>query len=551
MAHNYLEVNKKKIEALCKGELILIVTATDTETENTHKILKPFPEEKKILKFHDNNITYYFGVLGKYKVAQVQCSMGSISRTSSISTVLSSLSLLKSKVVLMVGIAFGVDDLKQKIGDVLISESIIPYNNKRIGVTETINRGTEIPASSVLLSRFKSAKLQWEFQNNDGEKLNIIFTRLLSGEELIDNKEYRNSLTNIFPECQGGEMEGAGIASACDGKADWILVKGICDFADGNKHHDKKQRQTLAIKSALSIVLEVLNSEYSFEHFGLLPILENQKIEDNSIKTSAYLNDVLFDVYDKSYEKYYIKREFDNNFNDQISQFGIWIYGPSGCGKSNLIVRNLEYNSSNYITINLANYIGEPVEKYFEEIYYELKSYLKKENYEQYPENFQDGVKKIINLFKTNFLNKELIIFIEEIPIGCDNENFKLFSQKLFSLLNSKNLVKGLEKIKFVLSSINNPVKNIEGSQQKIHQQFKFIELNYWEIPSLNFLISMIEESLNFSVSQGVKEKLILASKGSPRFIKKYFRNVFAVNRFDEATLYILIEETKNELLNG
>lgn len=38
-------------------------------------------------------------------------------------------------------------------------------------------------------------------------------------------------------------MEGIGLASACDGKVGWILVKGILDFADGKKSEDKNKNK--------------------------------------------------------------------------------------------------------------------------------------------------------------------------------------------------------------------------------------------------------------------------------------------------------------------
>lgn len=196
-------------------------------------------------------MTYYFGILGKYQVAHVQCNMGSISRDSSTKTVTTALGILKSKIDLMVGIAFGIDKVKQKIGDVLVSESIIPYNPKRVGKDRTICRGIETPASKKLVSRFRSIKATWSIFLEDGNKADLILTRLLSGEELINNLEYRDELISKNPNSKGGEMEGAGISAACDGKADWILVKGICDFADGKKGTNKKIGQTTAINAAL------------------------------------------------------------------------------------------------------------------------------------------------------------------------------------------------------------------------------------------------------------------------------------------------------------
>ena len=235
---NYTEIECEKIEHLLNDELILLVTATDLETEFTHKNLKPITGYTNIIQVFEGNYTYYFGMFGLYKVAHVQCTMGSISRASSIMTVSTALTKLKSKIVVMVGIAFGVDDTSQKIGDVFISESIIPYNTKRVGSNKEISRGIEAQSSQILLDRFKNIK-DWDHITSQDKKSEIIFTRLLSGEELVDNLEHRNNLIAKFSDSKGGEMEGAGVYSACGNKIDWILVKGICDFADGEKGKNK------------------------------------------------------------------------------------------------------------------------------------------------------------------------------------------------------------------------------------------------------------------------------------------------------------------------
>ena len=68
----------------------------------------------------------------------------------------------------------------------------------------------------------------------------------LSGEKLVDNLDFRDQLLNLEPEAIGGEMEGAGLYVACqDKKVDWILVKAVCDWADGQK--GKRQRGPAAI----------------------------------------------------------------------------------------------------------------------------------------------------------------------------------------------------------------------------------------------------------------------------------------------------------------
>jgi hypothetical protein len=54
-------------------------------------------------------------------------------------------------------------------------------------------------------------------------------------------------------------MEGAGLYVACqDQKVDWILVKAICDWADGHKAQDKDARQQTAAANAAAFVLYAL-----------------------------------------------------------------------------------------------------------------------------------------------------------------------------------------------------------------------------------------------------------------------------------------------------
>jgi nucleoside phosphorylase len=54
-------------------------------------------------------------------------------------------------------------------------------------------------------------------------------------------------------------MEGAGLyASGHDHKVDWIVLKAICDFADGNKGKDKEERQKRAAQNAAQFLVESL-----------------------------------------------------------------------------------------------------------------------------------------------------------------------------------------------------------------------------------------------------------------------------------------------------
>jgi tetratricopeptide (TPR) repeat protein len=130
------------------------------------------------------------------------------------------------------------------------------YDLQRVGTAEgrvqIILRGDKPHAAPSLLNRMRSAELMWEGAQ-------VRFGVVLSGEKLVDNIDFRDQLRGFEPEAVGGEMEGAGLYVACqDKKVDWILVKGICDWADGKKAQDRDVRQQTAAMNAARFVLHAL-----------------------------------------------------------------------------------------------------------------------------------------------------------------------------------------------------------------------------------------------------------------------------------------------------
>jgi nucleoside phosphorylase len=534
----YIEKQLEDLEEVLSKGIALVVTATDTETDAMHKKMQPLNNHDKLIKFYQGTNTYFGGVFGKYAVVHVQCGMGSVGRDSSITTISDAINHLTPKFVIMIGIAFGIDRQKQEIGDVLVSEGVIPYNNKRVGDKSTIHRGQSAPSSSILLNRFKSI-MTWDYPLRGDIKANKIFTQILSGEELIDNKAHRDELLETFAYAKGGEMEGVGLYAACDRKADWILVKGICDFADGNKGENKNNNQNIAVNSALSLCLEVFNSDYAFKELEFVPI-ENKVLKISSIEADK----ILFEVYRKEYEKFYIKRLIDGEFYKNISHFSLWVYGTSGGGKTNLIFRNLIYNNVTFKEVGLAAYTNCSMLDLFKGIYYELSSKLDNKIEDI---NFPQLCKKILSLLESVCENFSTIILIDEIPI-CDEEEYSQFVNYFSSLLIQKNKEKKLDKVKFVLSSIANPTRHIKTHQSKIHEQLKFISLEDWEDDDIRKLIGLISKGLDIEIDSSLRDELVNTSKKSPRFVKKYFRNIIATNANTLSEYKNLLRETAREL---
>lgn len=235
---------------------VLIATVTKTES---HAVLQTFEQttgHRAEAQSIDNRLYFNLGQVNGAQVFLTQSEMGSGGLDASLLTVYKGIDALSPTAVIMVGIAFGINEEKQAIGDILVAEQLRLYDLQRMGTQDgqpqIILRGDKPHASSWLINHFKSTDLRWE-----GAR--VRFGVVLSGEKLVDNVDFRNQLRSFEPEAIGGEMEGAGLYVACqDRKVDWILVKAICDWADGHKAQDKDARQKTAAQNAATFVLEAL-----------------------------------------------------------------------------------------------------------------------------------------------------------------------------------------------------------------------------------------------------------------------------------------------------
>jgi nucleoside phosphorylase len=239
------------------GADILLVTVTKVEILAVFDLVKKnYNRECEREPFYIDNNTYYdLGLIGGVKIVMVRSEMGDREASRTISE---AIDIVEPSAVIMTGIAFGIDSNKQCIGDVLVATHIQGYELQRIG-TDSENKMTitsrdnSLPVFPKLLNRFRDGELSW--QNSTVE-----FGPILSGQKLVDNIDFRNQLHQLDKEAIGGEMEGIGLSSVAHiRKVDWILVKAICDWADGNKHEDKDKRQRQAAENAADFVMHVIN----------------------------------------------------------------------------------------------------------------------------------------------------------------------------------------------------------------------------------------------------------------------------------------------------
>lgn len=316
---------------------------------------------------------------------------GAIGRDASILTVTEAIDVWKPCGVVMVGIAFGKDEAKQKIGDVLVAKTVINYESSRVSQENPEVRSKNVESGQILYNRFYN-KDDWTFIIDDTNSTPR-FGSILSGEKLIDSKDFRDELFKQFPSAIGGEMEGFGLYSACTNKniSEWIIVKGICDWADGNKNSNKSSNQQVAAAAAVSLCESVF-SEDSFAQLYNVDIQNTSKKKEYRVPTRNNLfhgRDCIFEQINQNFK----------NLNLVV------LSGLSGVGKSQIAREYVYRNQAKYdiITWITAEDYRQLIQEYCAFIEYNSPSTdlrkVKNEN--------------IIELFKSYFTNKTSLIIID------------------------------------------------------------------------------------------------------------------------------------------
>lgn len=270
-----LDYSKVKFKSINIGELdkyikripIAIFTATLVEKDRVLKNMIPLKNEDNIIKAYIKFFTVYIGRLALYPVIMVKCEQGIYRPNSIIYGCEDLCNYCKPKIAILYGIAFGLEENVHNIGDVLISERIIPYEMVKYNNGDVIDRSHRPESSELLKNRFKEFT-EWSHTFPNGKKAELRYGPILSGEKLFNDRERRNEFKSRHPEAIGGDMEAAGFAtSAMRYKVDWIVIKGICDWAHkkGDKNHQ------LAADSAISLITAVFNDPNIFESVNIKP----------------------------------------------------------------------------------------------------------------------------------------------------------------------------------------------------------------------------------------------------------------------------------------
>jgi nucleoside phosphorylase len=248
--------DEEQMSEAASGIDVLFLTVTDEERDALLSVMKPLPGQTAILQGSISETSYRFGRVGRYRCAQVESTVGATGRHGATLKSKTALDELEPKAFILLGIAFGVDRKKQRLGDVIVAETVFPYGYQRVSENSVTPRGTEMQCGHHLSERFRTRRFEWK-EMLGNRQVKVFQGQMLSGNKLVDNRQFRDDLLKTHSEAKGGEMEGeGGYAAAAQTKTEAILVKSICDWADGHKNDNA---HSFAAFTAVSLVEYVLS----------------------------------------------------------------------------------------------------------------------------------------------------------------------------------------------------------------------------------------------------------------------------------------------------
>ncbi|WP_437830254.1 phosphorylase family protein [Sorangium sp. So ce1153] len=282
---------------------VLLVTATRTEHEKLREaaLSRGLSFDRRPGRFGPY---YRIGRVGGNRVASIQVAMGAFGAEGSAARCIQSRAETQATTLILLGTAFGVNRDHQSIGDVLVSESVFLYDDRRVvdaeiagrlattveGLCGLADRATSSrwalarwarrltgpgyaldfrtalrPASVTWVERFRRLAVAWE---REGEAERVTVGTVLSGGARIESARFMDDLLLSLPSMEspivGGEMEAAGAVAAETGdEPGWIVVKGISDFAEAvsRTKEELEENRKHAARSSARAVLRALGTD--------------------------------------------------------------------------------------------------------------------------------------------------------------------------------------------------------------------------------------------------------------------------------------------------
>lgn len=250
---------------------VLLVTVTSTETEELERAAMDLTGEKVKRLSGQAGRYRILGEIGGQRVSAIRLrEQGSYSPRGSAFTCYGARAETSATSLIGIGTAYGVDKISQQFGDVLVSTSLALYDEAAVreGASPDsyeyhYEERARALASAGWIDRFRMLQDdKWAPSNT----ASFWFGTLLAGSTHIESEAFRNELVervqripSDYDPVVGGEMEAAGLAAVGkSGSVEWIVVKGISDFATPASRAQIEETRVTAARNAARSVLRAL-----------------------------------------------------------------------------------------------------------------------------------------------------------------------------------------------------------------------------------------------------------------------------------------------------
>lgn len=302
--------HEAKVVAFMKGDLVLgnkeavnLARQVDEESidfaivtalhEEFQAVLSYFPELVEVRDNKSDNRLYFKGYIktnnGDYYRIVATCldGNGNLEAANATSDLINK---WKPRYILVCGIAGGLSKGNLKYGDVIVSDSVIYYESRKVN-----SKGIEpksrkfIPDKNLIMGMHKlmlsnpQLKLPEKYKNGIPK---IEIGVITSVEKVISSTDELNRLLLIHGKVMAVEMESAGIASAAFSaimKIGFLTFRGVCDFADESKSDNWKD---LASHSAAAVLRKFVEIRPISISEGVWPTSIRETVIDTDIDVS-------------------------------------------------------------------------------------------------------------------------------------------------------------------------------------------------------------------------------------------------------------------------
>lgn len=328
--HDYIHTRKrvKTIEpavffSFARTVQILVLAVNEIEVFSTLNVMLAAAGQPHILSTYIDRRTLYYGQCGDYSVLCIVTAMGSDTLDGtyeSIEWAKRRLHFTRIKLIVSLGVCYGINWYRQQFGDVVVSDTVITFDKnikykdvKGNSIIEQRQVRVFQTASDILdlVERVQDVNRSNNTSDLPLTDIPIHIKTLITGEVLVDSYEFKkrilNSLRNYattlfrFEDIVGGDMEAFGLYRSVvkETKTEskkaliysncaCVTIKGICDYGEfkneSNVQTDfdenyKDKLQLYAARNACSVFEAILQKGTGLElvgiHSSVKPIRES------------------------------------------------------------------------------------------------------------------------------------------------------------------------------------------------------------------------------------------------------------------------------------